>query len=83
MLHKMVSKTYGGGIIFPIKPQFVFFTDDTVVDIFERKGLEKDKFTLIRKRSLKLWGNQLSYIIDESDTMKVMRVKLTFTFNAA
>ena len=83
MLHKMVSKIYGKVTIFLTKPHYIFSINDTVICIFESEGLEKDKFTSVSKRSLKSCGNQSKYIIDESDMMIGMIVKLAFTFSAA
>ena len=56
--------------------------DDTVVYIFDGSVKKKEKFRLVSRRFKKTAGINSIYIFDESNTMRGMRVNLTFTFSA-
>ena len=82
MMYKMVRESYGNVDIFPIKPKYIFSTDDTVVYIFEGYTEDNDKFMLVRNKALIYCGNQSKPPTDNY-MMQGMRVKLTFSFSAA
>ena len=50
----MVCKYYGKNVpVFPVRPEYLLTTDDTVEYIFEGKGQEQDQFRLCSTKSLK------------------------------
>ena len=47
LLYKMASETYGNVHVYPVKAQYQFLTDDTVVSMFEGKGVKGKNFCLV------------------------------------
>ena len=45
--------------VFPIKPQYIFSSDDTVVYTYEGKGKESDVFRLVARKALNVAGTVL------------------------
>ena len=43
MLYKMISNIYSNVSIFPLKPQYILSTDDTVLYMFEGKEKKEEK----------------------------------------
>ena len=82
MLYDMVSKAHGNLPVIPIKTQYIYLSDDTVMYVFERKGKDNDLFRLVSSKTLKHAGSNSKYQSDDSNMMNGMRVKLTFTFSA-
>ena len=78
----MVSKAHGNLPVIPIKTQYIYLSDDTVMYVFERKGKDNDLFRLVSSKTLKHAGSNSKYQSDDSNMMNGMRVKLTFTFSA-
>ena len=58
-LYQMVKDVHGGVPFYPIKPQYIISTDDTIAYIFVGKGVKKEHFRLVSKRSLNNTGHQL------------------------
>ena len=52
MLYSMISKSHNNLPIFPIRPELVLSTDDTVNYIFDGKSEEKDLFRLVSTKAL-------------------------------
>ena len=82
MLYDIVLKVNNNLPMIVVKPQYTLSTDDTVVYIFEGRVKKKEKFRLVSRRSKKSAGTNSIYTFDESNAMRGMRVKLTFTFSA-
>ena len=82
MLYDMVSKAHGNLPVIPIKTQYIYSSDDTVMYVFEGKGKDKDVFRLVSSKALKHAGTNSKYQSDDSNMMNGMRVKLTFTISA-
>ena len=68
--------------VFPIKPQYIFSSDDTVVYTYEGKRKDSDEFRLVARKSLNVAGTSANYMHDDSNHICGMRVKLTFAFSA-
>ena len=81
-LYNMISSYYKNLPIFPIKPQYIFSTDDTVIYTFEGLGTKEEKFRLVSVKSKNNAGKHSVYKLDNSKAMSGLRVKLTFTFSA-
>ena len=78
----MIRKYHNNLPVYPLQPQYIYSTDDTVVYIYEGLGQKKEKFRLISTDSLNKQGSHSTYVLDNTNSMKGMRVKLTFTFSA-
>ncbi|KAL7498904.1 hypothetical protein ACHAWT_008594 [Skeletonema menzelii] len=83
LLYDMVEEALGGVAVFPVKPEYIFSTDDTTCYIFEGKVDGKDKWTLVTNDSIRNSGTSSVYRVEDTKMMNGMRVKLTFTFSAA
>ena len=70
MLYDVVSKAHGNLSVIPIKTQYIYSSDDTVMYVFEGK------------RALKRTGTNSKYQSDDKNMMSGMKVKLTLTFLA-
>ena len=82
MLYKLIRNAYNNLPIIPVKPQYIFSTDDTVVYAFEGLGTKEEKFRLVSVKSKRNAGSRSVYNLDENKAMNGLRVKLTFTFSA-
>ena len=83
MIYDMVSFQNDNLPMFPVKPEYVFSTDDTVNYIFEGTEQKKDLFRLVSSSAISNSGTRSKYKINESNNMNGLRVKLTYTFSAA
>ena len=82
-LFYLLKEFYGSHVhLKEAKPYYVLSTDDTVQYIFEGKGVEKDVLLLVGLESNEGKGTRSQYEQDDSNMMKGMRVKLTYTFTA-
>ena len=79
ILYEMTSKALGGIPIRPVKPCYVFSTDDTVLYIFEGKGEKDSVFRLCSTSGTTSAGHVTKDKIDDSCKMKGLRLKMTFT----
>ena len=68
--------------IITIKPAYLLSTNETVVFVFEGKGI-KQKNRLYSWRSISKAGHMSKYNLDETLSMKGLQAKITFTFSAA
>lgn len=82
LLYDMVQDALGVSV-YPVKPEYIYSTDDTTCYIFEGKVDGQDKWTLVTNESIRNSGTNAIYRVDDSKIMNGMRVKLTFTFSAA
>ena len=80
MLYDMVSKAHGNLPVIPIKTQYIYSSDDTVMYVFEGKGKDKDLFRLVSSKALKHAGTNSKYQSDDSNMMNGMRVNLHSQF---
>ena len=76
----MISRSHSNLPIFLMKPPYTCSTDDTVVYIFEGVGRGTENFRLVSNKSKKTAGVKLLYSFEDSNLIKVIEVKLTFTF---
>ena len=53
MLYEMISNYYNNLPIYPLQPQYLYSTDDSVLYVFEGKGQKKEKFRLVSKKTKK------------------------------
>ena len=83
MLYRMVRKAYDDLPIRPVKPQYLYSTDDTICYVFEGKGEKELPFRLVSSLSLENAGTRSRYKKDDSKAMNGLRVKFTFTFFGA
>eukprot|EP00985_Skeletonema_marinoi_P025838 scaffold19360_cov223-Skeletonema_marinoi.AAC.1 len=83
LLYDMVVEALGGVSVYPVKPEYIYSTDDTTCYIFEGKVNGKDKWTLVSNDSIRKSGTKAVYRVEDNKMMNGMRVKLTFTFSAA
>ena len=65
VMYNMVSKALGVPII-PVKPCYIYSSDDTVVYTFEGKGEKEQKFRLVSKSAYKSAGHTAKYKIDNN-----------------
>ncbi len=77
-----VSKAWGDSPVFPVKPAYIYSTDETTQYAYEGTRIEKGKFVLVTKKSVAKSGTQALYNCDDNKSMSGMRLKLTFTFSA-
>jgi len=82
MMYQLTLKALGGLPIILVKPAYFFSTDDTVVFVFEGKGIKQQKFHLHSWSSISKDGHIPKCKLDETLSMKGLRVKITFTFFA-
>jgi hypothetical protein len=82
LLYDLVQDALGVSV-YPVKPEYIYSTDDTTCYIFEGKVNGQDKWTLVTNESIRNSGTNAVYRVDDSKIMNGMRVKLTFTFSAA
>ncbi len=82
LLYDMVVNALGVSV-YPVKPEYIYSTDDTTCYIFEGEYKGKDKWTLVTNDSIRKSGTNAVYRVDDTKIMNGMRVKLTFTFSAA
>ena len=82
MMYNLTHEALGNIPIRPVKPCYIFSTDDSVVYIFEGKGDKEINFRLCSKVSTTSASHSSKYKIDDSSKMKGLRVKMTFIFSA-
>ena len=82
MLYNLVSNYYNNVLIIPVKPQYIFSTNDTVVYTFERLGIKQEKFWLISESSCKNSDTKAVYKVAHDKQYNGIWVKLTYTFLA-
>ena len=73
LMYDLVRKHYGCPI-YPVKPQYILSTDDTVVYVFEGKGRENEHFRLVSTKSIAKSGTMSKYRLDDNKSMKGMMV---------
>ena len=61
MLYSMVSKAHGNWPVIPIKIQYIYSSDDTVIYAFENKGKDNDLFRLVSSKDLKDTGTRSKF----------------------
>ena len=84
LLYEMVCKAHGKNIpIFPVRPQYLLTTDDTIEYIFEGKEKEQNQFRLCLTKALEIAGTRSKNNNDGSNSMRGLRVKLAYTFSEA
>ena len=71
ILVEMVSQAWGTPLI-PVKPQYVFSPDDTMVYIYEGKANKQGTLCFVLTKSLKAAGNHSKDSIDKSCMMNGM-----------
>ncbi|KAL7552482.1 hypothetical protein ACHAWF_015738 [Thalassiosira exigua] len=81
MMVELVSHAWGCNV-YPVRPEYIFSTDDTTEYIFEGTASKKPRFVLVSKSTIRKAGTDSVYSMDDSKSMNGMRVKLTFTFSA-
>ena len=60
IMYDLVRKHYGCPI-YPVKPEYMYSTDDTVVYVFEGKGREREHFRLVSTKSIAKSGTMSKY----------------------
>ena len=61
ILYDMVSKAHGNLPVIPIKTQYIYSSDDTVMYVFEDKGKDNDLFRLVSSKDLKDTGTRSKF----------------------
>ena len=77
-----VSKAWGGRPVLPVKPAYIYSTDETTNYAYEGTRTEKGRFVLVAKKSVAKSGTQAMYNCDDNKSMSGMRLKCTFTLSA-
>ena len=77
-----VSKAWGDRPVLPVKPAYIYSTDETTNYAYEGTRAEKGRFVLVTKKSVAKSGTQAMYNCDDNKSMSGMRLKCTFTFSA-
>ena len=77
-----VSKAFGDRPVLPVKPAYIYSTDETTNYAYEGTRTEKGRFVLVTKKSVAKSGTQAVYNCDDNKSMSGMRLKCTFTFSA-
>ena len=67
MLYSMVSTAYNDIPIFPIKPQYILSTDDSVVYTYQGKGRREEKFMLVATKGITKSRTRAMYKHDDSN----------------
>eukprot|EP00957_Ditylum_brightwellii_P042995 3257007-Ditylum_brightwellii.AAC.1 len=57
---KMLSAAYGNLLFFYVKPEYIFSTDNTMINDYEDKGTKSDKFRLVSRSALSKQGFNLN-----------------------
>ncbi len=82
VLYDIVSEARGTAV-YPIKPHNNWSIDDSTAYTFAGTSNLNDKVKLVTKESVKASGSDSIWQLDESNSMKGMRVCMTFAFSAA
>ena len=82
IMMKLLSSSYNKLPLFPLKPQYILSSDDTVMYIYEGKGKESDEFHLVSSKAITQAGTRARYKCEDTNTMQGMRCKLNFTYSA-
>ena len=81
-MYNIVSEARGTAV-FPVKPQNIWYIDDTTAYTFSGFSSLNDKENLVTKSSVKASGSDLIWQLDENYSMKGMIVNMTFVFSGA
>ena len=81
VMYDAVTEARGTPVV-PVKKHNLWSIDDTTVYTFAGKAPKNDKTKLVTSDSVKASGSESIFQLDDSNSMKGMRVSLTFAFSA-
>ena len=82
VLYDAVSEARGAAV-FPVKTHNIWSIDDSTVYHFSGYSSLSDKVKLVTSASVKASGSDSIWQLDENNSMKGMRVNMTFAFSGA
>jgi len=81
MMMDMMSRVFGCPV-YPVRPEYIFSSDETTEYIYEGTKTKTDQFVLTSKKSIAKRATSSLFRVQNDKSMNGMRVKLTFTFSA-
>ena len=83
LMYNLVCKCNKNLPMIPLRPEYVYSSDDTTTYCYEGKGENKASFVLVGSNTMTKSGTRSRYAQEDSNHMCGLRVKLTYTFSAA